>query len=62
VVSLLITLIVLVAIVAIVMWVLQSIALPPPVRILVIAVCAIVCILILVSMLPGGPGHWPAWR
>ena len=53
-VELLITLLVLVAIAGIVWWVLQSVPLPPPLRIAVIVIVAIIAILVLLLLMPHG--------
>ena len=49
-VSLLIWLLIVVAIVAIVWYVLEQVSLPPPLRILVLVIVAIVCILMLLQV------------
>ena len=52
--ELLITLLVLVAIAGVVWWVLQSVPLPEPLRIVVIVIVAIIAILVLLRFVPHG--------
>ncbi len=52
--ELLITLLVLVAIAGVVWWVLQSVPLPEPLRIVVVVIVAIIAIVLLLRFLPGG--------
>jgi hypothetical protein len=60
--GLLIDLLVFALIAGIVWWVLQQIPLPPPIRMVVIVVFALIAILVLVSFLPGVGGGFPALR
>jgi len=55
----LIWLLVMLAIFAIVWWAIQQMGLPDPIKIVVVVIMAIIALLVLVSLLPGGRPHVP---
>lgn len=57
--GLLVTLIILLAIAGVLWWAITNLGLPEPVRIVAITIVAIVCLIVLLSLLPGVGLHWP---
>lgn len=59
--NILVTLLILVAIFAVLFWAVDRIPIAEPLRTVLICIIAIICILILASLLPVG-WHWPGAR